>query len=56
MRENDKKKKKEKRTKRKRKIVAFNQYLLVARARACHISFATIDDDDDDDDFENNTI
>jgi hypothetical protein len=56
MRENDKtKKKKEKRTKRKRKIVAFNQYLLVARARACHISFATIDDDDDDD-FENNTI
>jgi hypothetical protein len=38
-----------KRTKRKRKIVAFNQYLLFARA--CRVSFATIDDD-----FQNNTL
>jgi hypothetical protein len=40
---------KEKKAKRKKKIVAFNQYLLVARV--CHVSFTTIDDDD----FQNNT-
>jgi len=49
MRERESSRRRKKRTKRKRKIVAFNQYLLFARA--CRVSFATIDDD-----FQNNTL